>query len=226
MPVRSLSGEKPFLLSLFRGSAKVSNMFRNMLSVKRLSERMEGMGYVTPTGVYGEEAFRHILESESERSRRSGHSYQILLVSCANAQGTIVPMEPAIAKRLIAALSRNLRDTDYIGWYREGCVLGGVLTVFGPNSDADVSSRLRPRLVEILRDVLGIEESRRFQIQVCQPHELEEVDSVSSSFNTASCGVFGRVLVPPPCGVQRCCSTRLSATSRRSWTVIRRAYPK
>ena len=137
---------------------------------------MKGMASLTQSGAYNEEAFRYLLESESKRSERSGHLYQILLVYRTNAQGAIVPMDPDIAQTVIAAMSRCLRDTDYIGWYHEGRVVGGVLTVVGRDSVADVCNRLRPRLVEILRAELGVEESRRFQIRVYQPHELEGVE--------------------------------------------------
>ena len=107
---------------------------------------MKGMASLTQSGAYNEEAFRYLLESESKRSERSGHLYQILLVYRTNAQGAIVPMDPDIAQTVIAAMSRCLRDTDYIGWYHEGRVVGGVLTVVGRDSVADVCNRLRPRL--------------------------------------------------------------------------------
>ena len=151
------------------------------------------MASLTRSIVYNEEAFQYLLEGESKRSKRTGDLYNILLINYKNEQGTLILMEPNIAKTVIAAVSRSLRDTDYIGWYREGHILGGVLTVLGPNSEADVCSSLRPRLVRILRDDLGVEESCRLQIRVCQPHELEGVEAVISSFNTDSCVVLGRV---------------------------------
>ena len=115
-----------------------------------LRESMKDMANLTRSVAYNEKAFRYLLESESKRSERSGHLYQILLVYRTNAQGAIVRMDPDIAKTVIAALSRSLRDTDYIGWYRAECVVGGVLTVVGRDSVADLFNRLRPRLREIL----------------------------------------------------------------------------
>ena len=137
---------------------------------------MKDMANLTRSVAYNEKAFRYLLESESKRSERSGHLYQILLVYRTNAQGAIVRMDPDIAKTVIAALSRSLRDTDYIGWYRAECVAGGVLTVVGRDSVADLFNRLRPRLREILRAELGVEGSGCLQIRVCQHHELEEVE--------------------------------------------------
>ena len=84
------------------------------------------MASLTPSVAYNEEAFHYLLEGES---KRSGHLYHILLIYCSNEQGILIAMESNLAKTVIAALSRSLRDTDYIGWYRAGLVVGGVLTV-------------------------------------------------------------------------------------------------
>ena len=81
-----------------------------------------------------------------------------------------------VAKIVIAAASRSFRETDYIGWYREGRIIGAVLTVLAKESMAQVSTHLQPRLVETLRAELGIEEISRLQIRVCQYHELEGVE--------------------------------------------------
>jgi hypothetical protein len=113
------------------------------------------------------------LERESKRSERSGHFYRILLVYHTNAQGVIVRMDSDVAKAVIAALSRCLRDTDYIGWYREGRVVGAVLTVLEQNSVKDVFNLLRLRLDEILKTEVGMWERRGLLIRLCQYPELE-----------------------------------------------------
>ena len=141
-----------------------------------LRESMKDMANFIRSVAYNEKVFRYLLESESKRSERSGHFYQILLVYHTNAQGAIVRMDSNVAKKVILALSRCLRSTDYIGWYRAEHVVGGVLTVVGRDSVADVFNRLRPRLREILKAELGVEESGCLQIQVCQHHELEGVE--------------------------------------------------
>ncbi len=80
-------------------------------------------------------------------------------------------MNVDVAKIVIAAASRSFRETDYIGWYREGRIVGAVLTVLTQESMALVPTQLQPRLVECLRAKLGIEEFSRLQIRVCEPHE-------------------------------------------------------
>lgn len=137
------------------------------------------MASFSERGAYNQEAFRYLLAMESKRSERSGHFCQIILVYWTDAQGRIVQMDSHVAKAVITAASRSFRETDYIGWYRDGRIIGAVLTVLAQESLAQVTTHLQPRLVEILRAELGIEEFSRLQIRVCQHHELENVESVT-----------------------------------------------
>ena len=134
------------------------------------------MSGFSQNGAYNQEAFRYLLESESMRSKRSGHLCQILLVFWTDAQGRIVQMDSRVAKTLVAAISRNLRDTDYIGWYRDEHIVGAVLTVLVEESMAQVAGHLQKRLVEILQSELIIEKSRRLQVRVCPYHEFKGIE--------------------------------------------------
>lgn len=161
----------------------MSNIFINsMFSASKLGEAMKGRASLSQSGAYNQEAFRYLLESESKRSERSGHFCQILLMYSTDAQGRIVLMNSHVAKAVIAASSRSLRETDYIGWYRDGQIVGAVLTVLVQETMAQVSTHLQPRLVEILRAELGFKETSRLQIRVCQHHELEGIESGEGTF--------------------------------------------
>ena len=170
--------EKFFVFNLLRESAnKMTRVFLNVFSASRLSEAMKGMASFSQSGAYNQGAFRYLLESESKRSERSGYFCQILLVYWTDAQGRIVQMDSHVAKTVMAALSRSLRETDYIGWYRDGRIVGAVLTVLAQESMAQVSSHLQPRLAETLRAELGVEETSRLQIRGFQHHELEGIEA-------------------------------------------------
>ena len=160
----------------------MSSGFINMFSASRLSEGRKSTERFSQIGAYNQEAFRYLLESESIRSKRSGYLCQILLVFWIDAQGRIVQMDSYAAKTVMAALSRSLRDTDYIGWYREGRIAGAVLTVLVQESMAKVVTHLQPRLLDIIRAKLGIKETSLLQIRVCQHHELEGIASGEGTF--------------------------------------------
>ena len=125
--------------------------------------------------MYNEQAFRYLLSSESKRSERSGHSFTILLIYSTDKQVLILQMNRDVADTVVKALSRSLRDTDYIGWYREGRIVGGVLIVLAQDSTKEVSGRLQQRVMDIVQAGVSAEENSRMQIRVCQCHELEGV---------------------------------------------------
>jgi hypothetical protein len=161
------------------------SIFINMFSASRLNGSMKGMASFFQSGAYDQETFRYLLESESKRSERSGHFCKILLVYWTDAQGRIVQMDSHVGKTVMAALSRSLRETDYIGWYRDGRIVGAVLTVPVQESMAQVSSRLQERLAEVLQSELSIEENRRLQTRVCLHHELEGIELGEETFTVS-----------------------------------------
>jgi len=143
---------------------------------------MKGRATLSQSGAYNQDAFRYLLETESKRSERSGHFSRILLMYSTDAHGRIVLMDSHVAKAVMAASSRSLRETDYIGWYRDGHIVGAVLTVLVQETMAQVSTHLKPRLVEIIRAELGVEETSRLQIRVCQHHELQGIESGEGTY--------------------------------------------
>lgn len=126
--------------------------------------------------MYNEEAFQYLLASESKRSLRSGYSFNILLVNSIDKQGLIVHMDRDVVDTVVEVLFRTVRETDYIGWYLKGQIVGGVLTVLGQDSEVEVSPRIQQRLMEIFRADVSAEKYGRLQIRICQHHELEGID--------------------------------------------------
>lgn len=133
------------------------------------------MASFSQNGVYNREAFLYLLESESKRSERSGHLCQLLLVYWIDVEGRIVQMDSNVARTVMSALSRSLRETDYTGWYHDEHIVGAVLTVLSEESMVQVAGHVQKRLEEILQSELGIEERRRLQIQVCLHHEFRGI---------------------------------------------------
>ena len=126
--------------------------------------------------MYNEEAFRYLLASESKRSVRSGYSFNIFLVYSIDKRGLVVHMDRDVVDTVVEALFRTVRDTDYIGWYLEGRIVGGVLTVLGQNSEVEASTRIQQRVMEIFRAEVSAEKNGRLQIRICQHHELEGIE--------------------------------------------------
>lgn len=168
--------EKFSLLGLVRVGTKMREAFFSALTGSKLNGRLNGAESCSPIALYSEEAFQSLLASESKRSERTGHHCQILLVYRIDTQGAIVPMEPDFAKIVTTTLFRNLRDTDYVGWYREGRVLGGVLTLLSRDFQTDACTRIRTSLVDTLRSELRLNHHHSVQVRVCQPYEVKAVE--------------------------------------------------
>ena len=154
----------------------MSEVFLNLFTPETLVGSPKSR-FVTQSSVCHEDAFRYLLQAEAKRSQRSGQGYRILLIYRGEAQGSITPMHPNVSAVVLDALAQGLRETDYIGWYREGHVIGGVLTVVGQDSITDVVKRVQQHVRNVLRAKLGSEESRCFHLRLCQQHELQEFDS-------------------------------------------------
>ena len=126
--------------------------------------------------MYNEEAFRYLLASESKRSVRSGYSFNIFLVYSIDKRGLVVHMDRDVVDTVVEALFRTVRETDYMGWYLDGRIVGGVLTVLGQDSQVEVSARIQQRVMEIFRAEVSVEKNGRLQIRICQHHELEGIE--------------------------------------------------
>ena len=158
------------------------NGFHAMISSNRLSESLNRITRFSQTSVYNEQAFRCLLYSESKRSERSGRSFKTLLIYSTDKQGLIVQMYRDVVDTVVKALFCSLRETDYIGWYLKGRIVGGILTVLGQDSAVEVSSRIQQYLMEILRVEVSVEENSGLQIRICQHHELEGIESGEGTF--------------------------------------------
>jgi hypothetical protein len=102
---------------------------------------------------YGEDAFRYFLEIERQRAEASGRSFLLLLVDLdkGSRQG---PIDLPVADKLFGALASCVRETDFVGWYRQGFIVGGVLTQDSTTLPEDalacVTARVRTALATSL----------------------------------------------------------------------------
>jgi hypothetical protein len=123
----------------------------------------EGLG-----PVYNEEAFRYFLQIERKRSNRSNRRFLLLLVDLKKQAGLSDEFDSAAAGTLFAAMCPCLRETDFVGWYRQGRVASAVLTQLGEMSGIEVSRMLAERVGEALRGRFSHAEADRLQIRVYQ----------------------------------------------------------
>jgi hypothetical protein len=94
----------------------------------------------------GEEAFHGLLAVELARAGRSGRRLRLLRVSLKPVRGQGVEIKPVLAAQLFAGLAEALRETDVIGWHREGRVAGAVLVEGPSGAGADGATAILDRV--------------------------------------------------------------------------------
>jgi len=122
---------------------------------------------------YNEEAFQYFLEIERKRSEISNRPFLLMLVGFNKHPAGIRPeIDGVAAGKLFAILRQCLRETDFIGWYRDGRVAGAVLTQHGEPDRADLSEVVRWRVGEALEKHFPPDRPRGLQVRVYQlsPH--------------------------------------------------------
>lgn len=131
-----------------------------------------------PGQAYNEEAFRYFLEVERRRSEVSNRPFLLLLVDLTKSRGMNSHISEPMATRLFAGLSQCLRETDFVGWYRENRVVGAVLTERPHKTPMDARHQVAERVRQALNDQLESDMSGvRLHISVYQipPEQEREV---------------------------------------------------
>jgi hypothetical protein len=119
----------------------------------------DGLGHA-----YNEEAFQYFLEIERKRSELSNRPFLLMLVDFKKHPR----IDSVMAEKLFSVLSLCLRETDFLGWYREGRVAGAVLTQHGEPGRDDLSDGVHQRIEEALREGLPRDLARQLQARVYQ----------------------------------------------------------
>jgi hypothetical protein len=109
-----------------------------------------------------EPAFHFLVEMERKRFERSEQPYALLLIDL-NAGAARI--DDALCSRLFDGLTRALRETDVIGWYRERRIAGALLTHLDDASVSDVCDRLSDRITQSLHDRLPVAVAARVTVR-------------------------------------------------------------
>jgi len=117
---------------------------------------------------YNEEAFRYFLEIERKRSLLSNRPLFLLLVDLRATPGMNGHIGAAVSAKVFGGLSLCLRETDFIGWYREGQEIGAVLTQRAETPSTDASVHVSQRVSALLCKGLPAGVAGNLQVRVYQ----------------------------------------------------------
>ena len=121
---------------------------------------------------YNEEAFHYLLALERDRFERTKRPFALVLVD--DERNSADGFDPAVAAKLFAVLAGTLRETDIIGWYQAGRIVGAMLTPVGEAPIAGVSHQMRERIGNALRARLPRRIAHHLQVRLYDPLERLE----------------------------------------------------
>jgi hypothetical protein len=133
------------------------------------------------------EGLSAFLKIEQRRAERSGKAFKVLLVNVdalrASSSGDLK------VGGLAAALSSSIRDTDVIGWYQDGAIIGIVFTEIAVENRDKVSLLLLTKIASVIREALGVQRSAAVyqSISFLEP-DTPGVDHRAVAQRTASSG--------------------------------------
>jgi len=117
---------------------------RQYLSLNRIPDRRRD--------VLGVETFRTLLTLERRRAQRSGQTFILMLLD-----GTLLDekkLTAGFAEKLVGAVSSAIRESDIIGWYEQGKVLGVIFTELSQIENLPVADVLEHKIQKAFKENL------------------------------------------------------------------------
>lgn len=120
------------------------------------SVQKRGTGPVEEHPIFSEESFHRVISLERRRTERSGKPFLLMLLDVGDEQ----PSETnwRALEQILAALAGGARATDVVGWYKNDCVAGLMLTEIGLTDRSSIPNALIARLSDTLRRSLSAED--------------------------------------------------------------------
>ncbi len=116
-----------------------------------VSQAASQPGAAIASALTKEETFREILTRERRRAERSGNPFVLILVDARSNQ----TLAEAVVLKVLPVLRASIRETDTLGWYRTGSVMGAIFTEIGEGDPLKSAGIVRDKVVKTLKDKLG-----------------------------------------------------------------------
>ena len=125
------------------------------------SQPERGTEKMTANRSFSEDVFQSMLTLERRRAERSGQPFALMLLSTPSLNGA----SGKLLQQALHVVAKNSRETDLVGWYEAGSVLGIIFTQITPEV-ASVEQILRTKISSALQSELGNETAKAIAISV------------------------------------------------------------
>ena len=117
-----------------------------------------------------EQAFHYLLDIERRRSEVAQRPFVLMLIECEDAEASSARSpEP-----LFPIVCQSVRETDFVGWYRQRAVLGAALTQDGGRATR-ASDIVRNRVVQALHHHLPPHVAAQLRLRLYEVLGADEV---------------------------------------------------
>jgi len=121
-----------------------------------------------------EQIFHSMLTLERRRAERSGNSFVLMLLDAGAFAGT--ETSGHLMSQVASVLLKSTRETDLVGWYKNGRVLGVIFTETSLEFKNSITEILRSKVVNALHDELSREATSNLVVTVHLFPESQDSD--------------------------------------------------
>src|ERR1700722_16564111 len=114
--------------------------------------------------VLQEELFLGMLCLERKRAERSGNKFSLVLVDARLAVDS--GLGQGLTERIVKAVDSCRRETDLVGWYKQGSILGVLFTELGESCESATSEMLRSKISQKLAAELTPQEMELIRVSL------------------------------------------------------------
>lgn len=110
-----------------------------------------------------EDSFRRVMAIERKRTERSKAPFVLVLIEVANLSfmGTTAALEA-----ITSVLLTSSRDTDVVGWYKDGMTVGGLYTGLDASDKKTILNTILAKVSSALKDELTFEQFKAARISL------------------------------------------------------------
>jgi hypothetical protein len=119
-----------------------------------------------PGLVCDERAFHYLLGIERRRSDVTQRPFFLMLIECDAASGGAAGRRRVTPAQLLPIVCNAVRETDFVGWYRQNDIVGAALTQDGRPGTTDAGSIVRDRMVRAVHDGLSFDLASQVRVRL------------------------------------------------------------
>jgi lipopolysaccharide/colanic/teichoic acid biosynthesis glycosyltransferase len=112
--------------------------------------------------LFTEEVFQAMLTRERRRAERSRKPFVLMLLSAHQENG----LAEKILGRALNAIGAAARQTDVVGWYKQGVIIGVIFTELGTDEIAGIAEALKAKIRSCVGESIGREMAAKIAISL------------------------------------------------------------